>query len=1025
MVIVRKVKFALLGSLLWAGQVAAQGQTGSISGQVTDATTMEAVAGADVSVEGTRRGTAARLDGSFMLTGVPVGTQRVTARVIGYAPMTQEVVVRAGQTTTVEFALVRQAVVLDEIVVTGYGSQRRVEITGSVASVNADEANVGVVTNADQLIQGRVAGVNITQNNGEPGGGVQIRIRGGTSISASNEPLYVVDGVALSGQATEASGEGIGGEASLARNPLNLINPSDIESITVLKDAAAAAIYGARGANGVVLIETKQGQRDRMTFEYDGYVSVSNRARSLNLLSGAQYRSFIQEQVTLGNLSPTFLDGLGPVDNDWEAAVTRSAVTHNHNLSFSGGTASTQYRASLGYMNQEGVAISDGLERFQARLNGTHYAWDDRLQLRLNLNASHVRNDYVPFQDGGGFEGAVFHNMVSFNPTQPVTVPDPGTGQDVFYELGTGRQSVRNPVAVAEQVQDFANTTRTLGNVRAQLDIVPEMLRGQVIVGVDRSESTRRIYFPANSAVGAEWNGRAFQKSRELTGVTFQGLMTFSHRFGASHDVEVVGGYEWAEFDTDEFTAEARDFLTDAFSFDNLAAGANLQTPTSFKTEKTGIGLFSRVTYGFNDKYFLTGVIRYDGSSVFGAENKWGVFPAISASWRISEEGFMQDAPFSELKIRAGFGVQGNEAVPAYASLLTLAPSDGDSYPFGEEKTVGVAPTQNPNADLKWERTSQWNVAVDYGFADNRISGSLEYYVKNTSDLLLRVQVPQPAVQADRLENIGKVRNQGFEASIDALVVNKSNLTWEAGLVFAAEKNEVRDLGGQSFITTAFVSGRGQTGQVSQRIIPGFALGTFYGPEFVGVDPQTGQQLFNDYENGVVVGQVTDPDADDFVPIGDANPDFTVGLRSQMTWGRLDASFLVRAKQGMDVFNNTALVYATKSAALQGTNFLASALTDGVGIDEPAIFSSRWIEDGSFIRLENITVGYTFDLPTALGAGRSARVYASADNLFLITGYSGYDPETHTDRGNIGVRGVDYLAYPRGRTFTTGVRFAF
>jgi iron complex outermembrane receptor protein len=393
----------------------------------------------------------------------------------------------------------------------------------------------------------------------------------------------------------------------------------------------------------------------------------------------------------------------------------------------------------------------------------------------------------------------------------------------------------------------------------------------------------------------------------------------------------------------------------------------------------------------------------------------------------------MRDGPFSELRLRAGYGRQGNEAVPAYASLILLQPSDGASYPFGETKVVGVAPSRNPNPDLKWEKTDQFNVAVDYGFVNNRISGSLEYYVKITDDLLLEVPVPQPAVVATRLENIGKVSNRGLEATFDALVINRPNLTWQAGLVFAAERNRVDSLGGRCFITTGYVSGQGQSGQVSQRILPGFALGTFYGPEFVGVNP-AGQQLFNQYTvqrdaNGCVtgrtlVGQTTSPGGDDFVPIGEANPDFTVSLRSQLSWGRLDASLIVRAEQGRDVFNNTALVYSTKGNALQDKNFLREALTDPTGITQPAIFSSRWIEDGSFIRLQNVTVGYTLDLPALLGTARTARVYVSGDNLLLLTGYSGYDPEAHSDVG-LASRGVDYLSYPRARTFTAGVRFSF
>ena len=1038
--IARRATVACLVTLVWAGPLAAQ--TGSISGQVTDAATTEALAGVRVEIEGTQRGTTTGLDGTFLLSGVPVGSQRVTARLIGYAPMTAEVTLSAGLTTTVDFTLRRQVVVMDAIVVTGYGSQRRAAITGSVASVDADEANVGVITNATELLQGRVAGVLITQNNGEPGAGQQIRIRGSTSISASNEPLYVIDGVPVDNRATEASAIGIGGgpgavntphHAALARNPLNLINPADIESITVLKDAAAAAIYGTRGANGVILIETKQAQRGRTTFEYNGYVSVAAPARYLDLLSGAEYRQFVQEQVDAGNLNPARIDQLGSADTDWEREVTRTAVTHNHNVAFSGGTESTQYRASLSYMNQEGVVSSSAFERWQGRLNATHYAWDDRLQLRLNLTASHVSNDYIPFENTGGFEGGVFQNMVQFNPTQAVSVTDPATGEPVFWELGTGSQSVRNPVAMTEQIADVAGTTRVLANLRTQWEIVPS-LRFQLIAGVDRSESTRREYYPLVSPVGATWNGLARQQSRELTSVTLQTLLTWSGRFGDGHEFEAIGGYEFNDYSNDQFRAETRDFVTDAFSFDNLEAGAAPETPWSNKTDNRLIGFFTRVTYGFNDKYFLTGVLRHDGSSRFGADHKWATFPALSASWRIGQESFMQGGLFSELRVRVGYGLQGNEAVAAYASLPLLAPSDGDSYPFGDQKTVGVAPTRAANPDLKWEETSQFNVALDYGFSDNRISGSFEYYVKNTSDLLLEVPVPQPAVQTTRFDNVGKVRNTGFEAVIDALLINRRNLTWEAGLVFAAEKNEVVDLGDFEFITNGGISGQGQSDQVSQRILPGSPLGTFWGPEFVEVNA-AGEQVFNDYDAaGNLVGTTTSLAADDSRVIGDANPDFTLGLRSMLTWGGFDASFIFRWEQGRDVFNNTALVHGARSNVNSDRNFLRSSLGDEDAISQPAIFSTRWLEDGSFGRLQNLTVGYTFELPGWLsGRGNTARVFVAADNLFVLTGYTGYDPEAHTSSGpgreadglGLASRGIDYLSYPRARTFTAGIRFAF
>ncbi len=1023
----RSVILSFLVCLFCVADLAAQ--TGRVTGRVVDAMTMQPIPNADVMIEGTQIGVLSGVNGAFLIPGVPVGTQSVRASLIGYAPATVQVTVAADEAVSVELQLQIQAVVLDELVATGYGTQRRVAITGSVATVSADEANVGVISNANQMIQGRVAGIQITENNGEPGAGLQVRIRGGTSISASNEPLYVIDGVPVQNVATETAGIGVGGSPSLPRSPLNLINPNDIESITVLKDASASAIYGSRAANGVVLIQTRKGRQGQVAIEYDGYTSMASPARYLDLLDGAEYRRFIEQQIAAGNLAPDRLQNLGSASTDWERELTRNAITHNHNLSFTGGTQDTRFRASLNYMNQEGVVLSSGFERIQGRLNGSHSAFDGRLDVALNLTTSQINNDYVPFENTGGFEGGALQNMVTFNPTRPVTVTDAGTGESVFFELGTGRQSTRNPVALARQTDDVANTNRTLGNLTTSVELFPG-LTGQLILGVDRATSTRRTYFPASSPVGAEWGGRARQVSRENTALTLQGLLTWNQNFGELHNFEIIGGYEFNDYQTREFGAESRDFLTDLFSYNNLSGGGEVIRPFSWQEDSRLVSFFSRATYNWNDRYFLTGVLRYDGSSRFGSGNKWAFFPAISGSWRISEEDFMADSPFSELRLRVGYGLQGNEAVPPYASLILLETSGGARYVFGEQPVTGVAPVRNPNPNLKWEQTSQFNVAFDYGLFDGLFSGTLEYYNKRTEDLLLTVAVAQPAVVPDRLENIGEVKNWGIEASMDAQVINRPNLSLRSGLVFALERGEVVDLGGRNFITSGGVSGQGQSGQVSQRIMPGSPLGTFFGPEFVGVDSQ-GKQLFNQYrvtrdESGRVVsreliGQTTAPGGDDFVVIGNANPSFTVGLRSNVSWGNFDASFLIRAEQGRDVFNNTALVYSTKGNALQDKNFLRSALDDPTGILEPAIFSSRWIEDGSFIRFQNLTVGYTFEVPGQIGEGRMARVYVSGDNLLLLTGYDGYDPEVHAESG-LASRGIDYLAYPRPRTLTVGIR---
>ncbi len=1023
MSLVRYVVPALLGGLVLWAPLAAQG---TIAGQVTDASNQQGLAGVLLRIEGMSLGTQTRPDGGFTLAGVPAGTQRMRVTRIGYAPVTQEVTVSAG-INTVNVVLQPQASILEPVVVTGYGTQRREAITGSVSTVSPVSADVGVLSNVNGMLQGRVAGVQLTTNNGEPGAGAQIRVRGATSISASNEPLYVIDGVPITNTEAEAAGFGIGGAPPLPRSPLNLLNPSDIGSITILKDASATAIYGSRGANGVVLIETKKGTGGGATVAYESYVATASPAKSLDVLNGDEYRQFVQDQVALHNSDPTqgldssYLAALGPANTDWAAAVNRTAVTNNHNLSFTGGSEATRYRASLNYMNQQGVALSSGFRRIQGRLSASHQALNNRLRFGLNVTTSQVDNDYLAYENDGGFEGGVFQNVAVFNPTQPVTVTD-STGTR-FYEIGPGRQSVRNPVALAEQIQDFGTTDRTLGNLSAEYDLLTG-ITAQVNVGVDKSGGLRQIYLPRLSPAGAEWNGLAQQVNRDNTSKTLQTMLTLSRQFGGVHNLDVVGVYEFSEHRIEEFRAEARNFVTDATGFNSLSAGSVQVTPQSFRTDERWISFIGRANYGHKERYFLTGIIRRDGRSAFGADHKWATFPGVSGSWRLSEETFFPGGTFSDMRLRIGYGVVGNPAVPPYSSLIALAATGDAKYVFGNAPVIGFRPVRNPNPNLKFERTSQVDVALDFGMWGGRVSGSLEYYVKKTTDLLLVVPVPQPAPEPNRLENVGSVRNRGIELSLDALPISRPDLTWRAGLTFAAEKNKVLELGPYTFLTTGRVSGQGQSNQVSQRIIPGEPLGTFFGPEFAGVNAQ-GVQTFNDYDaSGQLVGTTTTPGADDHRILGNAYPDFTIGLHSEVTWGKFDLSALFRGAFGQEVFNNTALVYSTKSNALQSKNFLRDALTDPTGIREPAIYSSQWVEGASFMRLQNITVGYSFNLPGGPGSARSARVYVSGDNLLLLTGYSGLDPEVHSEVG-LASRGTDYLSYPRPRTFTAGVRLAF
>ncbi len=1016
---------AFAGAVL-AAPLVAQNATGLVTGRVLDSASRQPLSAVSVRIVGTSNGALSRADGSFTISLVSAGTHQVRASRIGFSAQTRTVDVVAGGTVSVDLVLSTQAAVLSDIVVTGYGTQRRESITGSVATVNAEEANVGVITNANQLLQGRVAGVQITTNNGEPGGGTQVRVRGGTSISASNDPLYVVDGVPLQNESTVAGARTPGVNSALNRNPLNSINPNDIESMTVLKDAAATAIYGSRGANGVVLIQTKRGSRGTGSLDYDTYIAASSAARHLDFLTGDQYRSFVTSQIAAKNLPASQAALNGTANTNWEDALLHTGYSSNQNVAFSGGSQQTHYRSSLNYFDQKGIVIANGLKRYQGRLNAQHAAIDGRLNLDLNLTASRVNNKYLAMENGGGFTGGVFTNMAIYNPTLPIQVLDSVSKTFKYYEAGAGAQSVRNPVALAEQIQDEAPENRVLGNITGTLQLL-SMLTAQTTLGADYTNSVRQTYVPRASPLGAEFNGVARQAERSLQNLNFQQLLTATPKIGSRQELEVVGGYEYSSFQNQGFEVVSQGFITDAFTFNNFSAGtqASSPSPVSYIQESKLVSFFSRANYGFADKYFLTGVVRRDGSSRLAEGHKWSTFPAVSASWRVSNEDFMKNGRFSTLAVRAGWGRQGNQAVQPYATQLLLRTDNGAKYPFGSSVTPGLSATQVANPDLKWETSEQSNLGLDYGVKNDRFTGAIDIYQKTTKDLLLTVPVAQPAVVSRQIQNIGSVRNRGLEATLDARLFEQGDRTLSSGIVFSADRNEVLSLGEAPFIVTGGVYGQGQSGRFSQRLIPGQPLGTFWGAKFLRVN-STGQQVFacDAKSVGCTAGETTAPTGGDEMIIGNANPKFSVGFRSNGSMKKFDASWLWRGEFGREVFNNTALVYSTKGNAKSSRNFLASALDDPIGISEPAIYSSRWIENGRFVRLQNVTVGYTFALPAALGGGRNTRIYLSGDNLLLLTPYSGYDPEVFVDAG-VATRGIDYLTYPRARTFTTGAHIQF
>ncbi len=1001
--------------------------------------------GVNIAIKGTLTGTTTDLDGKYQIQA-DEGDVLVFS-FVGY--QTQEIPV--GTQDVIDVTMEVDQVLLEEVVVVGYGTQRRANVTGSAERVLADEANVGLVTAPEQLFQGRVAGVNVIQNGGEPGAPTTVRIRGGTSISASNEPLYVIDGVPIdnAGGTPGLLSEGGNTPSSGRKNPLVFLNPNDIESVDILKDASAAAIYGSRGANGVILITTKKGRAGQIQVDYDGYVSTSNFARKLDLLTADEYRTAVRFYGLPEN-------NLGNANTDWQDAVTRDAVSHQHNLAFGGGTSATQYRASISYINNEGLIIDSGLERVSGRINVNHKAFDDRLRLDTRLTGSFFNDNRAPFNQTGGFEGGLLTNVMKYNPTLPVHADRNGDGKvesDEFFEI-PGQTSVRNPVAMARQIADIVKTTRILGSFKADYDFtfITEGLTGTVNLGLDRQQASRRYFIPGANPLRQAVNGEAQQANTEKSSELVEVYGTYARVFQETHNVSLVGGYSFQEFLEEGFNASSQGFVTDLFEFNNLSAGnSSTFNMGSFKQKSRLISFFSRLNYDYKGRYILSASLRRDGSSRFGKDEKWGLFPAFTVGWRLSDESFFKDVKaINDLKLRVGWGITGNQEIGNLRSLPIFGAA-GNAV-IGESEVSGVAPTNFPNPNLKWEETTQINIGLDYDLWGSRIYGSVEFYRKITDDLLLEFEVPQPAAVPTRLANAGKMKNTGVDFSLNGVLIDRGDVFLELGATFNTNSNEIQNLGGRTQIFTGRASGAGLSQINTQILTPGEPFGTFFGPKFLGFCPGVTD---NDLPFGLQAGDILPegtPECAGLAPgsqafeldeqgnrklqiIGNAQPDFTYGLTANLTYKNWDFSFFVRGEQGRQVFNNTALEYSSKNLLNTNVNFLYEALVDPTPLAEAPVWSSRWVQDASFLRMENITLGYTFKnvktLNSAVGVIRRARIYVAANNLFVITPYDGFDPEANTEAsasvGNIPITslGIDYTNYPRPRTFTAGISLGF
>ncbi|NND16339.1 MAG: SusC/RagA family TonB-linked outer membrane protein [Eudoraea sp.] len=1030
----------LVGALLSFGLVQAQ----DVSGNVSDAN--GPLPGASVVVQGTTNGTQSDFDGNYTLSDVASDATLVFSY-IGYS--TVEVPVN-GQ-STINIVLEEDAEALEEVVIIGYGTTTVKDATGAVTAVSAEDFNGGVIASPEQLIQGKTAGVNIQQSSGEPGAGISINIRGSSSVRANNNPLFVVDGIPLSGESTSPGGDaGLGGSA--VRNPLNFLNPQDIESISILKDASATAIYGSRGANGVVIITTKSGRsRTAGNWDFASSLSISTPANEYDLLSPSEFLAGVSQ---FGG-DPSAVD-FG-ANTNWQDFITRTTASQNQNLSFSKNYGDGNVRATFGYATQYGVIEKTDLERITGRLNIQHRFFDDKLLVGLQSSISRVNDETAPLTGGAGFRGDILGASYSANPTWPLD-PDFAPGGSLVH-----------PQNLLLNSQNRTTTDRVLVNGSAEYSITSE-LKGKVNVGYDLSEgeNTSVLNSDINGLTGFD-QGFGVYNTLERESYLLEGTLTYNKDIG-DDKLDVLVGYSFQDFRTKGRNAAGRGFGgadldqmgRDLRSTVNRAGNTisgryqqyyygvnttnlivNRLLPSVVAGEAAGNdfvrkvqgltadtfdntdelqSFFARVNYNLKDKYLFTGTVRADGSSRFGPDNQYGVFPSGAFAWKLSEEDFVGEN-VSTLKLRLSAGLVGNQDGLGYGNFVARQRFGGlgiQNDNVVNQNGLVIVATDRP--DLKWEETLNFNVGFDFGFNLDRLSGSIDVYRSETNDQLLRLPPAAPAVDPFQFGNFdAAIQNVGIEFALAYDFIQTENSTFSAAFNIAYNENEVQDFDGA--INTGAVNGQGLSGAFAQRLESGRSIFSYYMAIFEGFDSD-GFPIYQDVDgNGT-----GDPIGDQTFVGEDALPDVTAGLSLNYSINNWDVSAYLNGQFGFSVYNNTANGLFTSGSITNARNVTPNVLTSGEGAGASADVSTRFLEKGDFVRLQNATIGYNVPLSSD-GFLTALRLSVTGQNLFLITDYSGLDPEITVATGDLGSgvpsRGIDWSGFPNPRTITFGLNASF
>jgi iron complex outermembrane receptor protein len=966
---------------------AVQAQT--VTGVMTDAETNEPLIGANVLVKGTTVGTITDIDGSYTID-LPEGA---TTLLFSYAGFAEQEVEIAGQ-SVINVALSPGAL-LDEVVVVGYGAVKKRDVTGSVASLKEEDFNQGIIVSTDQLIQGRVPGVNVVNNSGQPGGEATVKIRGNNSIRAGADPLYVVDGFPLDGRSARAAllATDIGSIPN--SNPLNFLNPGDIASIEILKDASSAAIYGSRGANGVILVTTKKGRSSQPTVSFNASFGASNILQKYDVLDGDEYRDALNSYNLTGG------DGGANVDAFDE--ILRTGLTQNYSFSIGGGSDNGNYRLSFGYLNQEGIVKESGIKRYNLAYTSSYKFMDEKVGIDVFAVASHAEEAIAPISSNAGFTGNLVGQALQWNPTIPLTAMNGDFTTNLNNDTGaTVGATTINPLQLLAAHNEDANTTTILGTISPYVNITDKLqyrYRFGVNYGVGNTRGNIRGFVNVQNI---ENRGFAAASNTQLVSQLHSHTLNYSDELTPELSFNALAGYEYQDFNYKGYALAGFGF--DVLDFDNTNALQNSELETrlltSFADPITEIqSYFGRVNLNMSDKYLLTATVRADGSSKFGENNRYGIFPSVAFAWNLHNEDFLADAGFDELKLRLGWGQTGNQQFPAGATQERFQLQPNGAF---------LENTANP--DLRWESSTTINVGLDFALFDFALAGTLEFFQRTTDDLLLDPFVSEPGPPVRAWQNIdGQVYNAGVELGLTAFIIDRDDLQFTLGGNIAVLQNEFRDFDGADLIVGQLF-GQGTSETFVQVMRSGEPLNSFYTREFTGLNAD-GLNTFTDDGSPQL--------------LGNPNADIIAGITTGLTVGDFNFTTNWNGAFGHQLYNNTAMsVLAIGN--LGNRNIDANLLGGDVqeSTANPITASSRYIENGDFLKLSNATVAYTIG---DIEQFKNIRVSLTGQNLLVITNYSGFDPEVNTVnlRNGIPSNGIEYIPYPAARSFIVGVSASF